>query len=525
MNDVTWRLRVWGPLGQGPAVISADQSVLDETGLRAQLTPEGDTREVAMNNRGLPRAPELAIGALNAVQFQLWDGVRWVSRWYAQVRVGGNVRNETGENLVLRSLALRLKYVKLSRTFTTPRQAAHLTVRAMIQDAVNSGQLGRPTLIEYDAALCPDLGFDCEAITDASQQNPYALLESLQKQGLAASPPVDLRFGVDPDRRFYCRLAKSDVRELQDADVLGVPEWKEPVAEDPCTMVTWFVAQRPDGSWFTHESVRMDADPYGVWNRSLTLDSTIEPWTAVSYSLQWFAKAPGSGAWMPAAEQPQPNLALLSDRVTDGAASQSLTVTGYRAALQVNAGQEIHRLSYALQARMVGGAAPQPVIAVVSPGALQDVSPVALQANVPPGFVPGQVFTPRDRITTAMLVVSAQWDADTTQVAFDLAELRPEIIDGAKLDGLARFYYSTPAPEPADITLTEVPEPGQMTGRIGWHDYGRAVEVYELRLSGEGGLEMGVLTGQADDPRVLSQAAVIRARDQGAVITAVTAQR
>ncbi|WP_295818032.1 hypothetical protein [uncultured Deinococcus sp.] len=516
IRRLEWRMRAWPPTGGDPTEIGGALSVLRGSGLRAQLSPEGDTREVAMITRGLPRLPELAVGSLYAVQFQTRRASTepWVSRWYAQVRQGGNLRNTSGENVVLRSLALRLKYVKFTPDFTAPAQDAHLTVQAMLQNVLP--QLDG--LILFDPALCPPLGFGCIEIKDASVTSPYALLEGVRQQGLASTPPVVVSFGVNADQYFFCRLAMEDVLELQDEDVLGVPEWREPVAEDPCTLVTWLLKQRTDGTWITHESPRMANDPFGSWNKTITVDATINPWTLVPGRYEWHQEG------HPIQSSPASNHEELRDGQTTESYGSGGTTSEIFLQFVPDPGETWTRAVIVGSAVDSGGPSltmtgDKPPETTIAPNTLYASGNVAL------GWVSTEVYPQTGRGARVPFIATGRTDPVYRLASVHVAELRVERINTALLDGLARFHYATPAQEPADITLRDDLTPAQFRGQVAWGTYGRSVEAYELRLTAKEGLRTGLLTGQVGDPATLAQASLIKGRDQGAVVSAVTAQR
>ncbi|WP_412027010.1 hypothetical protein [Deinococcus yunweiensis] len=513
--NIIWRFNVWGPTGDGPTAIPAPYSALDDSGLRAQVTPEGDTREVAMNNRGLPRATAFAIPSLGAVQYQIWNEASqvWDSHWYAQVRQGGNLRNVDGENMVLRSLSLRLGEVPLSPEFTTPEQPAHLTVQAMMQDVLPH----LDGLILFDPALCPDLGFDARPIENANQQNPLALLKALQDQGKASNPPVEIRFGVNPDRSFYCVLAKQDVHELAPEDVLQ-EVWKEPVAEKPCTLVKWFLSRRPDGRWVTHDSLSPLRSELGLYYKPVALGNDINPWALV----------PGRYEWHQEGHPIQSSPATSHEELRDGQTTETYGSGGTTSEIFLqfvpDPGETWTR-AVIVGSAMHGGAASATLTGDKPPDTTIALNTLYASGNVALGWVSTEVYPQPNRGVRVPFIATDLPDPVNRLAGLQIAELRVERINTDLLDRLARSHFAGPASEPADLTLTTVRPPSQFRGRVQLGDYGRAIEVYELRMTADGGLEQAVLTGQADRPEDIARTVLTKDNDRKAVITAITAPR
>lgn len=265
MSVKNWELRVWSPVGAGPRVIGRDESFIRSSGLRMQLTPEGDCREASFEARG----DGLGIQPLDCVQF-VYGGI---PLFYGEVRTGGNIRDRFGQRYTLRSLKQRLGEVTLSGGFTAPQQPAHLTVQAILKDVAN--QLYGTIL--FDEALCPDLGFDLAPVRASNHQTALALLEKIAEAGKAFG--VTAVFGVRPDRKFFCRAADIGALELTQGELTGATHFTEPVAEVVCTAVLWYLMQAGTGAsmtWITHLSRAPEADLYGERVRLVTLSQGLD---------------------------------------------------------------------------------------------------------------------------------------------------------------------------------------------------------------------------------------------------------
>ncbi|MFD1729859.1 hypothetical protein ACFSC4_30375 [Deinococcus malanensis] len=231
MNILNWRLRVWPAAGAAqPRIIERDTSWVLPAGFALPLTPEGDAREGRFPAKG----SGIQLPTLSAVQFQIETAPDvWTSLYYGEVKQGGNARDVKGENYVLRSLSRSLGEVVVPEGFSTPDQAAHLTIRAIVE-AVLPDLAG---IVEYDALLVADLGFTFGAIRNGNQQTALALIEAVVAAGAALQvndvpTPVHAVYGVNPDRKYFCQVRKTDTVVLTAEDI-ALLEWKSPVAETP----------------------------------------------------------------------------------------------------------------------------------------------------------------------------------------------------------------------------------------------------------------------------------------------------
>lgn len=543
-----WELRVWSPVGAGPRVISRDESFIRSSGLRMQLTPEGDCREAAFEARG----DRLGIAPLDCVQV-VYGGI---PLFYGEVRVGGNVRDTDGHGYTLRSLALSLKEVTLSDGFATPQQPAHLTVQAILRDVQGSGALGSPSVIDFDAALCPDLGFDCRAVVDAHQQTAASLLERIAEDGAAYG--VTVRYGVRPDRKFFCRAADTDSCEIQRGDIASLT-WQEPVAETPVTAVLWYIAQGDNGSWVTHLSEAPEAGVYRRRVKALTLGAGVdtgalgltEQWVTVDWAS--FEVLNFRFATDEASSKQDKTLASMTDdekRSILNALSQGsaklffgymllMIQKGEEASFKVVASRAFTQLSLSLSGTIGMNTAVKdgyPAEDVLQQGS--DGTTAALKVKV---LVDG-IYRQTLRLTETesrhvlnypgrevALVVDWSGYSDEalkrSTLALRLTRLRGEYANPASLgllDRLARYHYSTPTPTPADIELRTFISPAELPKYVTLGGWQSLVDGWEYRLTAERGMTLACLAGQAEDPASLAQAELIKARDGQAVIAAIS---
>lgn len=521
MQEMNYRFNVWDAVGRPLRTFTKDESFVLSAGLRLQVTPEGDAREGSFRAKG----SGILVPSLSAVQIEYKDSQFWRPIFYGQVRQGGNPRDTDGENYILRSLGLKLQAVTLSAGFVAPKQPAHLTVRAIIQDVITSGQLGNPSLINYTGGVfdtIPDLPFDCREIKASNQQIAGALLDQIVQD--AAGLGVDVRWGVGPDREFYFREANGAYRVLDNED-LSYATWKAPVAETPCTVVLWHVAQKPDGGWLYHESVSAAADEIGVWVLPRTLTANVNPWQALD--AQYTAYAQSGGNMTPVSPQPTINGAGLQDGLTGSGTGQEITVPGEVTQLRASLTAPPQRVTISGKSIefLPGGGTNLSVVALNSAGAVVDSVPVPQGNGWEPTAITATVNFENPLNAQAFAIYPGIVPGGTTGAKYTLSELAFYRLDTELLDRLAKFYYQTPAKEPAEIPARVFGRPQDLEGRVEWGDYARAIEVWEYRISAARGLEKVAFTGQADDPNKLAQAALIKANDGKAVITAVTASR
>ena len=580
LNDLEWRLRIWSPIGEGPRVIHRDATTIRATGLRLQVTPEGDGKEATFNARGMGGAerPDWGLPPLSAVQFQLWNAATgdWTALYYGQVRIGGNALDVDGEGYVLRSLALRLGEVTLSRGFSTPKQPAHLTIRAIIRDALSSGQIGTPPLMEYVESLIPDLGFDANPIINGHQQTPLAFLERIQQDGLGLPVPVYVRFGVNASRQFYCLNARTDTLDVPDAALSGRVKRQAPVAEKPCTQVLWFLRKDAQGQWVTHASTSKDARTLGVY--AIRQEAPADFRTATAPAATPTAPPPAALAkgviireavhesysydngsvfdddYISTVDEyyeTTPNAAVFNEWV-DGNSSTFTNLTtapgGSQRALVIEYDPPPAGVTWSTSAIQLSVArlyvvpkdTPIPPGTPIRNAAEWGAMASASMLDTPQGDLdaPGGVravalllkVTPtpvtKKGNRNGELYISALMPKN----AAPLPEPPPPPPQGtvtddeaALLDLMALRHYKLPARDPSEIVVSGAVPPLALAGRVKHGDYERAVEALEYRLSADRGIETAFMTGQADDPLKLAQADLIKWRDQNAKIEVLLA--
>ena len=538
MIDV-WELQVWSPTGAGPRVIPRDASYIRSTGLRMQLTPEQDCREAAFEARG----DGLGIGPLDCVQV-VYGGV---PLYYGEVRAGGNVRDTGGHSYTLRSLVQCLKEVTLSPGFATPQQPAHLTVQAILRDVQATGALGSPPVIEFDPDLCPDLGFDCRAVVDAHQQTAASLLERIAEDGAAYG--VTVRYGVRPDRRFFCRAADTGVRAIEQGDIASLT-WQEPVAETPVTAVLWYVLRDDDGVWLTHLSQSPEAALYRrrvkavSWAGEPPLRNAVGS-PVVTVGGQSYRTAIPAGL----TTQDDPPYHPQADIMGDGI-SHANSPKPAAAIIQAPPGQDVtldivpnnqgvgYEYDVAIVPKASEGEISATMVTDVSFGSSTPRSSLGGGETLTDSYVADGAASPinlrkqvvkRPRLyasnsySTERLRITALGNPETEQGAeMRIYEARMLELDTPLLDRLARYYYQTPAQTPADIELRTFIPPAELPKYITLNGWQSIVDGWEYRLTAERGMTLACLAGQAEDPASLAQAELIKARDGRAVIEAIS---
>lgn len=484
-----------------------DQSFIFRSGLRMQITPEGDCREATFMAKGAG----LGLRPLDTVQIA-YNGV---PIFYGEVRVGGNPHDVDGHQYTLRSLALRLREVVIPAGWSAPQQPAHLTVRSLLEAVLD--QLGGAISI----GTISDLGFNCRAIKNANQQNPYALLEQIASDG--AGLGVKVRFGVNPNRQFFWVKAREDVAALTNNMLTGATRFTAPVAEAPCTAVLWFVAKRPDGSWVTHLSEAPEVAVYGRRVKALSVDASVNLWRPVTGRYAFYKKD-GAENWVFVKELSSDDAAKLAD--PDNTATLYFVHPNIESSgllLEFVPDGRVDRMTaISSTVSSPNGAGFLPIVQIGLklsgfgfPGCL-----IWADTIVPGGS--GTVY--RRAASEGPLRPFTSAVASQGLSALFVTQLRGEQYDRDLLDRLARFHYNIPASAPADIELREFRPPSECAGYVTLNGWQSPVEAWEYRLSADRGMTVGVLAGQADDPNKLAQAELIKARDGRAVTTALTSR-
>ncbi|WP_414656760.1 hypothetical protein ACINK0_11355 [Deinococcus sp. VB343] len=527
------------------------------SGLRLQVTPEGDCREATFTAKG----EGVGLSPLDAVQI-VFDGV---PIFYGEVRVGGNPFDVDGHQFTLRSMALGLREVTIPSGWSAPQQSAGATVRSLIESV----------LPQLDGAFTVgqiDLPFDCRAIVNAHHQNPYALLEQIAADG--AGLGVKVRFGVNANREFFCVPAREDVAALSSDMLTGQSKWTAPVAEAACTAVRWLLAKKPDGGWVTRLSRAPEASVYRSRVKVLSLTDTRGLWsiapftTRASDGVTTLTDDPGIKAALidgtpKYVSTPTPGLheytgasVTLSAETDDGQVYLEQTLSQGADYLRIDvawingdpAGNKLvitepgkpprefkaTDLKRQITGRPLGSTIVQ--IDLKSTGKVDDKGNVTTTGTgsttvslptdnsvTPPTDGPPKLeFWELAPGTVVRLEGASKPSAEEVmrRVKITLSECRPEVCDPDLLDRLARHHYDIPATAPANLELRGFhPDRAGNVTLGGWQS---PVDAWEYRLSADRGMCTGVLAGQRDDPNNLAQAELIRARDQRAVIQAIT---
>lgn len=520
-----WYVNVWNPDGSSRWGKEGTQTRITRAGLRMRLTAELDCGPASFTAVGaLSDIPILSV-----VQVMAEFGGVLTPLYCGEVQRGGNRLDRAGQEYQLASLLGRLGEVTLSDTFTAPAQAAHLTLRAMIQDVINSGQLGTPSLILYDAAMIPDLGFNAKAITDAQGEYVLDVLKRLDQQGAQSNPVVKLAYGVRPDRKFFCRPASTASLAISKAQARQKPVPTNGVGT--VTRVLWFVAKRPNGSWVKHLSKRVPGtDPYGARTQRRYVPQTVDPWRVPTptYSLwQFNANRPaGAAPYSPHPLQPQPSAqdaARLADRDASPLTAPLFNLTGQYIAAQVATPEPFERLVFA--AGMLGfnsnGVTGAPTLFAVAGGGVNDNIPYD-GAEGGQGFTAGTLYLKTPASSAYLYNPTASNDA--VGQGLTLAELRPETLNRALLDQLAQPHYRTPAEDPSELTLGTPLKPADLKPNVTYDGQGARPAEWEYTLTGDTDLTLTAFLGQFAPPDALAQAALIRAGDTNATVNALTAQ-
>ncbi|MFC6618008.1 hypothetical protein [Deinococcus radiophilus] len=332
-------------------------------------------------------------------------------------------------------------------------------MRTILQDVIASGQLGSPSVIGYDAALCPDLGFDCRAVVDAAQQTAYALLERIAQDG--AGYGVSVRFGVRPDRKFFCLPAQITTREIQEAELASVT-WKPPVTEEPVTAVLWHVAKSNDGRWVTHLSVSPEAALYRQRVKSVALNEGVDVWITANDA--HYAASTGTRVdvfkYIPESDEIEITHDLnATDSLRDGVGFEDRTIAGARVYLA--GGEYASEVSLTVTAnaqRLVfhnehGFVGDEPVGETgrkylgrqdTWAGLQVDGKDVTTVLSSSPHVFTGAFGTAKLTLNLAARPEPADyWTANLW-----LREVRAERVDTALLDKMAHYHYKTPTPNP-----------------------------------------------------------------------------
>ena len=541
-----WKWLVWEPMGGGPREIGMHESFMRSDGARFQVTPEGNCVEGTFNALGR----HFGVRPLRALQHLGRIGGVWTPLFYGEVRVGGNQQDDVGETYTLRSLLSRLKECQLSPGFTAPQQAAHLTIRAALQDVINSGQLGTPSLIEYDEALVPDLGYDYVPVRQGNEQDPGSLIELVVQAGLRFN--VDVAFGVRPDRKFFAVPKRRDVLTVTPAE-LARAETKAPVAETPCTAVLWYIGRDLNGDWVTHRSESPDAAEYGPRIKRQEVHKSVDLWQVVPAAYAQVAKDASttmSGGAMPDSLfkdppiPPKPEYYFDQNETIRTIADTQFNIVNWdnpdptrgRLTLTPLDGGPIDRLTvrstgYGQQFIFTGDGATETweldqrsfVLASANPADGNPQEGIPVYADLV-----GSAMLP-DSVTGAYLEIATKpWLTSENQpfqtATTSVVEFRADRIDRGLLDGLAKYHFVSPAQDPADIPLSALRAPADLPGLVDTPGFTRPAAAYEYRMTAREGVRLWVMVGQAEDPAKLAMNSLIKRRDTQATLNALNAQ-
>lgn len=521
MDDLTYRLLAYPVTGGEPRVIPARETFISTdggNGLRLQLA-RGDCREATWTAVGR----DLALPPLTPTQVQVRVNGVWTAVWFGEVRIGGNARDVDGESYTLRGMSRTFDEVILSDGFAQPAQAAHLTLRAAFQDVISSGQWGTPSLVLFDEARFTDLGFDFPEVKDGAQQTLAGLIEAVQATGTREY--VDVWVGVRPDRYAFARPAAQTVRIIT-GEISARPQWRSPVAETPYTAVLWYLGKRGNGRPLTYLSRSESARVYRTRIKRLTPGPDLTYWQAAPGTWTWVTYD-GAGRYVPL--NPQPPLAAFGV-LRDGKAGTEdgglgMTQDGTRLGLLFETPYPFQRITYTGRAYSgtPGSLGSDVATLVAVPDETGYV--VAPLAEHGAGWAAGSITL--DAPATRVLFANRASLGDATQTTLILTEFRADLIDPRDLDSAAQYHYAPPAREPAELETQVFVAPDDLPGRVRLDDpdfgpaYERGLDAVEYRITDN--LYTAYLTEQADDPGKLAQAALIKKRDDAAVITAVTA--
>lgn len=522
------------------------------SGVRLQVTPEGDCREATFTAKG----QGVGLKPLDAVTISV-DGT---PLFYGEVRVGGNSADVNGHQFTLRSLALRLKEVVLPPNWSAPQQSANLTVRSLIEAVLP--QLGGTITIGTI-----NLPFNCRPIQNANQQNPYALLEQIAADG--AGMGGDYRFGVNAQKEFFFVPQNTGSMGLSGNLTAGT-RWTGPVAEAPCTAVLWYVAKSPAGDWLTYLSQSAFVSAYGMRVKPVSITNTYGLWKLAPYTMQvsdgtttlnndagvmtamtdgtpryigtatpGIHESPGSSVRINA-ETDNANV-YLTQTLTQGAeylridvawlngnpSGNKLTITEPGKAPRVFTAYDLKRQitgtpegSYLVKVSTSSTGKVDANGNVTTTGTGETTLKLAADNSKPPPVdAPAKIEfwgLPPGTVVRLDGTSNPTADAALRRVDMTISELRPEAIDRALLDRLASYHYSVPSETAGEVEAT-----GLTLSRGGNSQWG-PVAAIEYRITAARGVCTALIIGQPDDPTKLAQAELIKARDQRAVITAIT---
>jgi len=537
MTVETYRFKITGAMGQNPRVVERDASYLNESGFRCSLSPELLCDELTADVRNGVNSLDLTdlglqLNPLDVVQVVVTDGQTETPIFFGDLRTGGNRMNPDLEGISIRGFDQRLREVSLENAAYSQQDVARL-VDQVILSLAQSGQMGTATItfpvagipkivtrsgFRYDAGLQPTLGITL-SIDDTEGGLVGDLLDKIVEAAFAVNPAQPLAWGVRPDGYFWFGLKRQDVLALDEASFRSIT-WPAPVATAPVTVVQWLIDRRSKGGLFKLYQSRSDkADLYGARVKTLTVNpGDTALWTNVPFTIQ---------AWYPDLGDGFKTQAI--GWLTDG--DKTTRVALRNAVSDTNMPYITVQPSAAFDRVQLNVSFAAPTTSAEVGSLTPDGAYSPLYTEVPGMGFAGNYYPPGDPQAGTLVRVKGTATVAGDSAGILVAELQPQVLNRALLDARAAYYYKLPAIDPTDAEFDGFLEPSAFRGRLRFtgvgYDYAtgyeRAIEKFEYRMSGGGGLSTGILTGQADDPEIMAKADIIKASIAAGVVIAVKA--
>jgi len=537
MNVRNYRFQRWSGDGTLLPPIYREQSYMLPTGLRASLTPDADCVEMTMNARNGPlpgNGPGLGLSNMQVIRLSFAGTENpqdsdWLPVWYGTLRVGGNPWDYDGESMTFRGMKQRLQEVTVPAG-VYPEADAGAVIRQIAQAVFGSGQLGFITsgplgtppgslLIQYDAALIPDLGFTFK-LADNQEVLFGPLLDQVVSDALSKLG-LTLVWGVKPDGRFFFKVARTDILTIPTSSLISFG-LKAPSGETPCTAVLWTIGKDDQGRliYYKSKDATAAAQRVGTYVREVVVGSDLDPWAVLG---DFGFTVDSGGGPVDAGADARARISEKTD--TTGVFLSGITNTArVQAVYTVNTFSRRLYLGVAINHFTAGGG----TLTVARPG-LPAVSYGSADGTTdgPNTFTRFKLMlynVPAGTVITASGGPDSSLPSGLAQAELGVRDIRGEVPNTVLLDGLAKFYYSRPSVSPADIESGTFVAPEDLRGKVstplptGQGDYTQNVATYEYRLTGEG-LVFGVLAGQADDPARLAAASLIKSLANKAAVT------
>lgn len=535
ISPSTYRFQVKDALGNFRATVDRDSSfILGTQGMRWSLTPEQICQEMTLvaRNGAVNGSGGLGFKPLNLVTLEVSaDGTTYTPVYYGQVRIGGNPNDYLGESMTLRGLDARL------RTTPTPEGAyaqmdGGAQARALITDTLTTGNLGKlytlqalsvaggpPTsIIKYDPALVPDLGFNAPPITQTNHQPLGLFLDNIVTAAAAAGFKV--RWGVRPDGYITMKVVNTVETAWNNASAI----WKPPNAEVIYTAVNWAVEKRQDtGKILYYLSKGPGFALYGAESTEKQLVG-LNPWTPLALTPTYTGTATPSPSGGDTAAIIRDNDLTSSVTLTDAAATVSASLTipqGGAMRLYVDAtsstGQPAQiTITYTSSTYNQGPNDPDNggFTKAVYYADGNFASHMGVFGGLPAGAV----------VTLKTLPLSTGGGATLV-----IREFRLELLNTAALDAAATAYYRTPELEPGDIYKQGLLLPSELGGKIrtprvaGGPDYVANVNLWEYEVNRGNAVRTTAKIGDPDDPDKVARNTLIQRLASNATAQAVQA--